>query len=193
MVQFLDPVLTICNKDCHFKQVSNRAIKEINYQIVKKMRKQEEKVDDFTDNGEDIQVAINLLNEKLQAYQQMGNAEKIIETVDQLEEKHKELKKVRKEMRKYQKNMIDIMNKNDNQIIELYGKKAELLFDNITKKEFIDNCSPIDIGIMRNVDYYHQQALIGVSENEIKEKIEEDIKLFQTNTHEQITRTQNGE
>lgn len=193
MLQFSNPTLTICEKDCHFKHVSNRKIKELDSRIAFIMSNQDEEVNNFQDYSDDLSAEIDLLSHELSLYEKNDDTENALKIIKKLRGKRKELQKVRNEVREYQKNMLTTMTNTDDKIIELYAEKAELLFDNITKNEFMDSATPLDIGIMRNINFYHQQAMIGVPEAEIKKKIEEDMKLFQTRNHERVRDIQNGE
>lgn len=176
--EFTDITLEICGKKCNFKHgIKNKDIKKFaKNKNITDMNEAYKKAMSLTEDVEEIVEEVNLLQEKKQIYQDIGESNEVLKIIDKIMGLRKKLQKKKEEMEKISEKYD--MNNMDELLTDILAEKAEFYLTNITKKEFIDNNTVIDIALMRQIDAIHISCVRGEDETEIMKEIESNIDSF---------------
>lgn len=180
--KFTDIELEICGKKCHFNRVTNKELTQFSERVEtdfnKVVKAWSDKAEDLTFEGEKLEKEIARKEKKLELLElkETPDVDELLKVNDELEALELRMNELTKELMKHNNNNP---NKKYSEIVDKsLGDKVELLVDNISAKEFIENSTPRDSSIARNLEKYYQMAMMGERHKKIEVAIDEDMERF---------------
>ena len=183
--EFTDVTIKLCEKDLHFKRVTNETLTKFSDKAEKEY---EETVKQFVENVEllddkreslEKKIALKTKQVDLIESKEEGSDEGIDKALDILEE----IDKLEDELETVKAGLIELGKDNptkeySKKVDELLAEKVETLLDGITAKEFLTNSDPVDTIKARNLEKYYQLCIVGERESKIIQEIKDDVSDF---------------
>lgn len=183
--QFTDITVKLCQKECHFKRVTNETLTKF---ADKAEKEYEEKVKKFVDDVDLLDNKRQSLESKLKVKNQLveviqnktepsdDELDKVIATLEDIEQLEEELETVKM-------GLMDLNEKSPVQdylkkVDDLLAEKVETFLEGITAKEFLKESDPVDTIKARNLEKYYQMAIVGERESKILQEMREDVETF---------------
>ena len=183
--EFTDVTIKICEKDLHFKRVTNETLTKFSEKAEKEY---EETVKDFVDNvellddkRESLEKRIALKNKQVEIIE--GKADASDEELDKVFGILEEIEKLEDELDTVKAGLLELGKENptkeySRKVDELLAEKVATLLDGITAKEFLTNSDPVDTIKARNLEKYYQLCIVGERESKIIQEIKDDVSDF---------------
>lgn len=183
--EFTDLTIKICQRECHFKRVTNETLTKF---AEKAEKEYEEKVKAFVDEVDLLDNKRQSLENKLKVKQQLVEViqskseptddefDKVIATLEDIEQLEDELETVKTGLIDLNENspVQDYLKRVD----ELLAEKVDTFLDGITAKEFLKESDPVDTIKARNLEKYYQLCIVGERESKIVQEMKEDVDNF---------------
>lgn len=183
--EFTDVTIELCEKDLHFKRVTNETLTKF---ADKAEKEYEETVKQFVDDVEllddkreslEKKIALKTKQVELIESKEEGSDEGIDKALDILEE----IDKLEDELEVVKTGLLDLSKDNPSKeytrkVDELLAEKVETLLDGITAKEFLTNSDPVDTIKARNLEKYYQLCIVGERKSKIIQEIKDDVAAF---------------
>ena len=183
--QFTDITIKLCEKECHFKRVTNETLTKFSDKAEKEYNETVKSfVDDvelYDDKRASLEKKISLKTKQVEVIENKSDAsdeelDKVFGILEEIERYEEELETVK----------ITLMDLSKDNPIKEYSKKAdellaekvETLLDGITAAEFLKNSDPVDTIKARNLEKYYQLAIVGERESKILNEMREDVDTF---------------
>lgn len=183
--EFTDVTIKICEKDLHFKRVTNETLTKFSDKAEKEY---EETVKNFVDEVEllddkrqSLEKRIALKNKQVEIIEAKHDAsdeelDKVFHIIDEIEHLEDELDTVKVGLLELSKD--NPTKEYSKKVDELLAEKVETLLDGITAKEFLTNSDPVDTIKARNLEKYYQLCIVGEREAKIIQEIKDDVADF---------------
>ena len=183
--EFTDVTIKICEKDLHFKRVTNETLTKFSEKAEKEY---EDTVKDFVDNvellddkRESLEKRIALKNKQVEIIE--GKADASDEELDKVFSILEEIEKLEDELDTVKAGLLELGKENptreySRKVDELLAEKVETLLEGITAKEFLTNSDPVDTIKARNLEKYYQLCIVGERESKIIQEIKDDVSDF---------------
>lgn len=183
--EFTDVTIEMCEKDLHFKRVTNETLTKFSDKAEKEY---EETVKQFVEDVEllddkrqslEKKIALKTKQVDLIESKEEGSDEGIDKALDILDE----IDKLEDELETVKAGLIDLGKNNPSKdytkkVDELLAEKVETLLDGITAKEFLANSDPVDTIKARNLEKYYQLCIVGERKSKIVQEIKDDVADF---------------
>lgn len=183
--EFTDVTIKLCEKDLHFKRVTNETLTKFSDKAEKEynenVKQYIEDVELLDDKRESLEKKIALKTKQVELIESkdensdegIDKALSILEEIDILED----------ELNTVKAGLIELGKQNPSKeylkkVDELLAEKVETLLDGITAKEFLTNSDPVDTIKARNLEKYYQLCIVGERESKIIQEIKEDVNDF---------------
>ncbi len=183
--EFTDVTIKLCEKDLHFKRVTNETLTKFSDKAEKEY---EETVKQFVDD-------VELLDDKRESLEKRialkSKQVEIIENKDDASDEEfdkvfgilEEIERLEDELDTVKAGLIELGKDNptkeySKKVDELLAEKVETLLDGITAKEFLTNSDPVDTIKARNLEKYYQLCIVGERESKIIQEIKDDVSDF---------------
>ena len=183
--EFTDITIKMCQKECHFKRVTNQTLTKFSDKAEKEydesVKSFVEEVELYDDKRESLEKKISLKTKQVGIIENKSDAtddelDKVFGILEEIEKLEDELEIVKVKLMEYSKeNPIKEYSKKAD---ELLAEKVETLLDNITAAEFLKNSDPVDTIKARNLEKYYQLAIVGERESKILNEMREDVDNF---------------
>ena len=183
--EFTDVTIKICEKNLHFKRVTNETLTKFSDKAEKEY---EETVKNFVDEVEllddkrqSLEKRIALKNKQVEIIEAKHDAsdeelDKVFHIIDEIEHLEDELDTVKVGLLELSKD--NPTKEYSKKVDELLAEKVETLLDGITAKEFLTNSDPVDTIKARNLEKYYQLCIVGEREAQIIQEIKDDVADF---------------
>ena len=183
--EFTDVTIEICEKELHFKRVTNETLTKY---ADKAEKEYEETVKDYIDEvelldnkREALEKKIALKNKQVEVIESKDDADD--EELDKIFGILEEVEKLEDELETVKIGLMDLAEKNpskefNKKVDELLAEKVETLLEGITAKEFLTNSDPVDTIKARNLEKYYQLCIVGEKKSKIIQEIKDDVADF---------------
>lgn len=183
--EFTDVTIELCEKELHFKRVTNETLTKFSEKAEKEY---EENVKAFVDEVEllddkrqGLEKRIALKEKQVELIEKKHDAsddelQKSFEIIDEIDKLEDELDVVKAGL--LELNEQSPAKEYSKKVDELLAEKVETLLDGITAKEFLSNSDPVDTIKARNLEKYYQLCIVGERESKIIQEIKDDVADF---------------
>lgn len=183
--EFTDLTIKICQRECHFKRVTNETLTKF---AEKAEKEYEEKVKTFVDE-------VDRLDNKRQSIEsQLKVKYKLVETIEKKSEPSdkeldnivgylKDIEHLEDELETVKAGLMQLNEDSPVQdylrrVDELLAEKVDTFLEGITAKEFLKESDPVDTIKARNLEKYYQLCIVGEREAKIVQEMKEDVENF---------------
>jgi len=183
--EFTDLTIKICQRECHFKRVTNETLTKF---AEKAEKEYEEKVKTFVDD-------VDRLDNKRQSIEsQLKVKYKLVETIEKKSEPSdkeldnivgylKDIEHLEDELETVKAGLMQLNEDSPVQgylrrVDELLAEKVDTFLEGITAKEFLKESDPVDTIKARNLEKYYQLCIVGEREAKIVQEMKEDVENF---------------
>lgn len=183
--EFTDLTIKICQRECHFKRVTNETLTKF---AEKAEKEYEEKVKTFVDE-------VDRLDNKRQSIEsQLKVKYKLVETIEKKSESSdkeldnivgylKDIEHLEDELETVKAGLMQLNEDSPVQgylrrVDELLAEKVDTFLEGITAKEFLKESDPVDTIKARNLEKYYQLCIVGEREAKIVQEMKEDVENF---------------
>lgn len=183
--EFTDVTIEICEKELHFKRVTNETLTKFSDKAEKEY---DETVKDFVDEVEllddkrqSLEKKIALKQKQVDIIESKSDADdeewdKAFEIIEDIEHYEDELEIVKARFMELSKdNPTKTYSK---RVDELLAEKVETLLEGITANEFLKESTPVDTIKARNLEKYYQLCIVGEKKSKIIQEIKDDVADF---------------
>lgn len=183
--EFTDITIKICQRECHFKRVTNETLTKF---AEKAEKEYEEKVKTFVDEVE------RLDNKRQSLESQLKVKYKLVETIEKKSEPSdeeldnivgylKDIEHLEDELETVKAGLVQLNEDSPVQdylrrVDELLAEKVDTFLEGITAKEFLKESDPVDTIKARNLEKYYQLCIVGEREVKIVQEMKEDVENF---------------
>ena len=183
--EFTDVTIKLCEKDLHFKRVTNETLTKFSDKAEKEYEDTVKQfVDDvelLDDKRESLEKRIALKTKQVEIIE--GKDDASDEELDKVFGILEEIEKLEDELDTVKAGLIELGKDNptkeySKKVDELLAEKVETLLDGITAKEFLTNSDPVDTIKARNLEKYYQLCIVGERESKIIQEIKDDVSDF---------------
>lgn len=183
--EFTDITIKLCQKDCHFKRVTNETLTKFSEKAEKEyndtVKAYIDEVEMLDDKRQSLEKKIALKNRQVSIIE--NKADVTDEELDKVFSILEDVEKLEDELETVKAGLIGLNEQNNlreysAKVDELLAEKVETLLDGITAKEFLKESDPVDTIKARNLEKYYQLAIVGEREAKIVQEIKEDVDNF---------------
>ena len=183
--EFTDVTIKLCEKDLHFKRVTNETLTKFSDKAEKEyeetVKQFIEDVELLDDKRESLEKKIALKTKQVELIESKEDASD--EGIDKALEILEEIDKLEDELETVKAGLVELGKDNptkeySRKVDELLAEKVETLLDGITAKEFLANSDPVDTIKARNLEKYYQLCIVGERESKIINEMKEDVNDF---------------
>lgn len=183
--EFTDVTIEICEKELHFKRVTNETLTNFADKAEKEyedtVKQFVEDVELLDDKRESLEKKIALKTKQVELIESKedGSDEGIDKALDILDE----VDKLEDELETVKAGLIELSKDNPSKIYtkrvdELLAEKVETLLEGITANEFLKESTPVDTIKARNLEKYYQLCIVGEKKSKIIQEIKDDVNDF---------------
>ena len=183
--EFTDVTIQLCEKDLHFKRVTNETLTKFSDKAEKEyeetVKQFVDEVELLDDKRESLEKKIALKTKQVEIIESKEDASD--EELDKVFGILEEIERLEDELDTVKAGLIELGKDNptkeySKRVDELLAEKVETLLDGITAKEFLTNSDPVDTIKARNLEKYYQLCIVGERESKIIQEIKEDVNDF---------------
>lgn len=171
-----DTCITICEKPYFFKRYKNRESIDKGKQLQKENKELIElsnKSNQLEEKKESLETRIALQTKRLDLVKKDKDKLKILDCIDGLlEERDNCVEELNKIEEDGEANGLDEFNPAELEI-EMYATTLDMMLANFDKEDFIENSTPYDVIVAKNINVFYTLAMAGKNSDEIAAKVEE--------------------
>lgn len=171
-----DTCITICEKPYFFKRYKNKEAIDNGKQVQKENKELidlSNKYDQLIEKKESLETRITLQTKRLDLVKKDKDKLKILDCIDGLmEERDNCVEELNKLEEEGEANNLDDFNPAELEI-EMYATTLDMMLANFDKEDFIENSTPYDVIVARNIKVFYTLAMAGKTSDEIAAKVEE--------------------
>lgn len=183
--EFTDITIKLCQKDCHFKRVTNQTLTDFSDKAEKEydvtVKDFIDEVELLDDKRESLEKKIALKNKQVSLIEKKQDAtdeelDKMFSILEDVEHLEDELDTIK--ARLYELSKDSPTKEYSKKVDELLAEKVETLLEGITASEFLELSDPVDTIKARNLEKYYQLCIVGEREARIRQEMKDDVDSF---------------
>ena len=171
-----DTCITICEKPYFFKRYKNKEAIYNGKQVQKENKELIDlgnKANQLEEKKESLETRIALQTKRLDLVKKDKDKLKILDCIDGLmEERDSCVEELNKLEEEGEANGLDDFNPAELEL-EMYANSLDMMLANFDKEDFIENSTPYDVIVAKNINVFYTLAMAGKTSDEIAAKVEE--------------------